>query len=104
VIDGTPRDCATPRCGAEDDTSIIRERELGTKRASALGRTKAGGPVDAAAAIATFMGGSNSTAARKLKRSPERALLSDLLGGLRGRSFSCSQWRLHFLFLSNNSN
>lgn len=86
MVDGTPRDCASPACGSEDDTSIIRERELGTKRASALGRTKANGPVDAAAAIATFMGSQgNSTAAKRLKRSPKGGLLSDLLGGNRGR-------------------
>ncbi|KAF2432704.1 putative cell surface protein Mas1 [Tothia fuscella] len=63
AIDGTPRDCASPGCGSEDDTSIIRAREMGTDRASALGRTKAGGPVDAAAAISTFMGGAAAPAA-----------------------------------------
>ncbi|KAF2452841.1 putative cell surface protein Mas1 [Lineolata rhizophorae] len=57
VIDGTPRDCASPLCGSEDDTSIIRDRELDGNRASALGRTNGGGPVDADAAISTFMGG-----------------------------------------------
>ncbi|KAF2851833.1 hypothetical protein T440DRAFT_448315 [Plenodomus tracheiphilus IPT5] len=63
VQDGTPRDCASPGCGSEADTSIIRTREMGGK-ASALGRTSGGGPVDAAAAIATFMGtgGGASTA------------------------------------------
>jgi hypothetical protein len=55
VQDGTPRDCPTPGCGSEQDTSIIRTREMGGGKASALGRTKAG-PVDAAAAISTFMG------------------------------------------------
>lgn len=66
LIDGTPRDCASPACGSEDDTGIIRDRELGTNRASALGRTVGGGPVDAAAMMATFMDGAsgNSTAAR----------------------------------------
>ncbi|KAK1962933.1 hypothetical protein LY78DRAFT_218214 [Colletotrichum sublineola] len=57
LIDGTPRDCASPRCGSEADTSIIRDRELGTNRASALGRTQGGGPVDAAAMVQTFMNG-----------------------------------------------
>ncbi|KAH7385974.1 hypothetical protein BKA66DRAFT_569291 [Pyrenochaeta sp. MPI-SDFR-AT-0127] len=56
VQDGTPRDCASPGCGSEADTSIIRTREMGGK-ASALGRTQGGGAVDAASAIATFMGG-----------------------------------------------
>ncbi|OAG09638.1 uncharacterized protein CC84DRAFT_1183913 [Paraphaeosphaeria sporulosa] len=62
VQDGTPRDCATPRCGSEADTSIIRTREMGGK-ASALGRTQGGGAVDAGAAIAAFMGGSSGAAA-----------------------------------------
>ena len=66
VIDNTPRDCASPRCGSEADTSIIREREMGTARASALGRTQGGGPVDAAAMMAVFMdaAGANTTAAK----------------------------------------
>lgn len=68
VIDGTPRDCASPRCGSEADTSIIRTRELGGGKASALGRTQGGGPVDAAAAVAKFMG----TAANKVKRAPQK--------------------------------
>ena len=55
VIDGTPRDSGNPLSGSEADTSIIRTREMGGK-ASALGRTQGGGPVDAAAAISTFMG------------------------------------------------
>ncbi|KAF7874073.1 hypothetical protein EAF04_002745 [Stromatinia cepivora] len=63
VADGTPRDCPTPGCGAEADTSIIRANELGTNRASALGRTSTG-PVDASKMISMFMGGNaNSTAA-----------------------------------------
>jgi hypothetical protein len=57
LIDGTPRDCASPRCGSEADTSIIRSRELGTSKASALGRTQGGGPVDAAKMLALFMDG-----------------------------------------------
>lgn len=73
VIDGTPRDCATPNCGAEGDTSIIRERELGTDKASALGRTPKGGPVSAEDAVSTFMG---TSAANKTKRG--------LLDGLKG--------------------
>ena len=54
VADGTPRDSPSPLSGAEADTSIIRAKEMGGK-ASALGRT-ANGPVNAASAIATFMG------------------------------------------------
>jgi len=68
VADGTPRDCASPLCGSEADTSIIRAREMGGK-ASALGRTS-NGPVDAGAAIASFMGGA---APANTKRSPQKA-------------------------------
>jgi len=77
VIDGTPRDCASPLCAAEADTSIIRQKELGTNRASALGRTNGGGLVDAAKAISTFMGGAASTnsSATAAKRA-----LKDLFG------------------------
>lgn len=57
VQDGTPRDCPSPGCGAEADTSIIRQKELGTTKATALGRTNGGGPVDAATMISTFMNG-----------------------------------------------
>ncbi|KKY20823.1 putative mas3 protein [Phaeomoniella chlamydospora] len=77
VQDGTPRDCASPSCGSEADTSIIRDNELGTDEASALGRTKGGGPVDAAAAISNFMGGSSTNTSTTKKR----GLLGDLLGG-----------------------
>ncbi|KAF2397802.1 Gas2, regulated by Bmp1 MAP kinase cascade [Trichodelitschia bisporula] len=76
VIDGTPRDCATPACGSETDTSIIRAKELGTAKASALGRTKAG-PVDAAKAIASFMGTGTAAPAGANKR----GLLDGLTGG-----------------------
>ncbi|KAL1969386.1 hypothetical protein VTN77DRAFT_9579 [Rasamsonia byssochlamydoides] len=80
VIDGTPRNCATPLCGAEADTSIIRQDELGTDRASALGRTEGGGPVDAARVISAFMGTSSSSAGNGNKR----GLLGSLLGGSDG--------------------
>jgi len=79
VADGTPRDCATPACGSEADTSIIRSKELGTNKATALGRTNGGGPVDAAKAIAAFMGGSGNATANK-----ERGLLNALIGGNAG--------------------
>jgi len=68
VIDGTPRDCASPKCGSEADTSIIRDRELGSNKASALGRTPAGGPIDASKMVALFMGdGGNTTAAKEAR-------------------------------------
>ncbi|KAF3762947.1 hypothetical protein M406DRAFT_294734 [Cryphonectria parasitica EP155] len=71
VADGTPRDCPSPGCGAEADTSIIRSAELGTTKATALGRTNGGGPVDAETMISTFMDGASAnssavTAARAL--------------------------------------
>ncbi|EOA90470.1 hypothetical protein ACJQWK_07688 [Exserohilum turcicum] len=109
VADGTPRDCASPACGSEVDTSIIRAKEAGGK-ASALGRTKAGA-VDAGAAIAKFMGtgaagaaggaaggagaGAGATAATKAgaakagaakagAAATKRGLLDGILGGAGG--------------------
>ncbi|KAF1849394.1 uncharacterized protein K460DRAFT_376041 [Cucurbitaria berberidis CBS 394.84] len=86
VADGTPRDCASPLCGSEADTSIIRTREMGGK-ASALGRTKAG-PVDAAAAIASFMGAGAAGGAKAAAPASaaaaaarKRGLLDALTGG-----------------------
>lgn len=79
VADRTPRDCATPACGLEADTSIIHSKELGTNNGTALGRTDGGGPVDAAKAIAAFMGGSGNATANK-----ERGLLNALSGGNAG--------------------
>lgn len=76
VADGTPRDCATPACGAEADTSIIRENELGSSKATALGRTNGGGPVDAAKMVSLFMGGdANSTATKAAREIHEANLL-----------------------------
>jgi hypothetical protein len=66
LIDGTPRDCATPACGAEADTSIIRKNELGTSRASALGKTQGGGPVDAAKMISLFMDGAGANSSEAI--------------------------------------
>jgi hypothetical protein len=56
VADGTPRDCSSNGCGSQADTAIIRNREMGTSEASALGRTQGNGPIDAAAMISSFMG------------------------------------------------
>ncbi|KAK8089449.1 hypothetical protein PG997_004410 [Apiospora hydei] len=69
TIDGTPRDCPSPLCGSEADTSIIRQRELGTQRASALGRSQKGGPVDATKMMAMFMDGAggNTTAVKEAR-------------------------------------
>lgn len=57
VVDGTPRDCSTARCGAQSDTAIIRARELGTSKASALGRTTGSGPIDPTIMMNNFMNG-----------------------------------------------
>ncbi|KAK2764384.1 hypothetical protein FQN54_009078 [Arachnomyces sp. PD_36] len=78
VVDGTPRDCSSSSCGSQDDTAIIRDDELGSSDASALGRTDASGPVDAATNIAAFMddGGSSGNASTK------RGFLDSILGGL----------------------
>jgi hypothetical protein len=87
LIDGTPRDCASPLCGSEADTSIIRDKELGTSKASALGRTQGGGPVDAAKMVGIFMNGAaaNTSAAVEAREIHENNLrmmaLSPRAGG-----------------------
>ena len=81
MADGTPRDCASPACGSEADTSIIRDREIGTSKASALGRTQGGGPVDASKMVALFMGGdANSTDAVAAREVHSANLLRRSLG------------------------
>ncbi|KAI0194156.1 cell surface protein [Astrocystis sublimbata] len=60
VADGTPRDCSSNGCGSQADTAIIRDNELGTSEASALGRTQGNGPIDASVMIANFMSGSGA--------------------------------------------
>ena len=57
VVDGTPRDCPSAGCGAQDDTAVIRANEIGTSKASAMGRTKANGPVTAERMMSMYMGG-----------------------------------------------
>lgn len=83
VIDGTPRDCATPGCGAEADTSIIRADSV-----SPLGKTNGGGAVSAATIISAFMNGSGSNtsstkAAREFHKT-KRGLLSSLAADSNG--------------------
>ncbi|KAI0905929.1 cell surface protein [Ustulina deusta] len=103
VADGTPRDCSSNGCGSQADTSIIRDKELGTSKASALGRTQGNGPVDASVMIANFMDGAgaptNEGAASSagveddlsaLNKQNKRGVLGDLLGGLTGGSSSSS--------------
>jgi Egh16-like virulence factor len=69
VIDGTPRDCSTKACGAENDTPIIRPGN-----ANPLGKTKGGGQINAANAVAQFMGqASPSPAAPAAQATPSNA-------------------------------
>lgn len=81
VADGTPRDCSSNGCGSQADTAIIRDRELGTSKASALGRTQGNGPIDASAMIANFMGQSS---APTNKGAASSAGVEDDLSGLKG--------------------
>ncbi|KAF4971143.1 hypothetical protein FSARC_1976 [Fusarium sarcochroum] len=60
IADGTPRDCSSNRCGSQADTSIIRDREIRSGEASALGRTQGNGPVDASVMISNFLGGGST--------------------------------------------
>lgn len=87
AIDGTPRDSGNPLSGSEADTSIIRAKEMGGK-ASALGRTQGGGPVDAAAAISNFMGNGAAGGAAPAAKAPaannKRGLLDALTGAAGG--------------------
>ncbi|KAL9114420.1 MAG: hypothetical protein Q9227_001501 [Pyrenula ochraceoflavens] len=92
VADGTPRDCASPGCGSEADTSIIRTKEMGTNKASALGRTNGNGAVDANAAVAKFMGtstgsaaGSSASGSTASTKATNKRGLADLLGGGAGK-------------------
>ncbi|TGJ87699.1 hypothetical protein E0Z10_g1077 [Xylaria hypoxylon] len=81
VADGTPRDCSSNGCGSQADTSIIRNREIGTSKASALGRTQGNGPVDASVMIANFMDGAG---APTNKGAASSAGVEDDLSGLKG--------------------
>ncbi|KAM0351729.1 hypothetical protein ACHAPU_002241 [Fusarium lateritium] len=62
IADGTPRDCSSNGCGSQADTSIIRDREIRSGEASALGRTQGNGPVDASVMISNFLGAGNGAA------------------------------------------
>ncbi|KAA8647069.1 hypothetical protein EYZ11_013023 [Aspergillus tanneri] len=66
VMDGVPRDCPSAACGAQKDTSIMRDDEMDGSKASALGRTNGGGPVDPATVISAYMGLDNSNSKRGL--------------------------------------
>ncbi|KAJ5904329.1 hypothetical protein N7504_006712 [Penicillium tannophilum] len=55
VVDGIPRDCPSAACGGQKDTAVIRDQEMGSIKASALGRTLNSGPVDPKRVITDFM-------------------------------------------------
>ncbi|KAJ5485723.1 hypothetical protein N7530_000023 [Penicillium desertorum] len=55
VVDGTRRDCPSAACGGQKDTAVIRDQEMGSIKASALGRTLISGPVDPKRVIVDFM-------------------------------------------------
>ncbi|OBS23179.1 hypothetical protein FPOA_03735 [Fusarium poae] len=82
IADGTPRDCSSNGCGSQADTAIIRDRELGTDRASALGRTQGNGPVDASVMIANFLGASGSNNVPTNNGSDSAVGVEDDLSGL----------------------
>jgi hypothetical protein len=63
-MDGIPRDCPSAACGAQKDTAIIRDQEMGGIKASPLGRTLGSGPVYAATVINKFMGTATEKRAR----------------------------------------
>ncbi|KAF4338039.1 gEgh 16 [Fusarium beomiforme] len=82
IADGTPRDCSSNRCGSQADTSIIRDREIQSGRASALGRTQGNGPVDASVMISNFLGGGNANNVPTNNGSASSAGVEDDLSGL----------------------
>ncbi|KAL5590207.1 hypothetical protein FOBRF1_013764 [Fusarium oxysporum] len=69
ILDGTPRSSTSAASGAQVDTSVIRDPELATSKASALGRTSKG-PVDGSRVIKAFMQGIKG-----------RSLADTILGG-----------------------
>ncbi|KAJ5201919.1 uncharacterized protein N7498_006582 [Penicillium cinerascens] len=76
VVDGTPRDCPSGACGGQKDTAIIRDPEMGTSEASALGRTMSG-PVDPKRVIVQFMGSSAQKRAHTRHFPQARQLAND---------------------------
>ncbi|KAB8074288.1 hypothetical protein BDV29DRAFT_124573 [Aspergillus leporis] len=77
IIDGMPRDCPSAACGAQKDTAIIRDQEMGSVKASPLGRTLGNGPVDAATVINRYMGVSTEKRSRASITDRRRQLIND---------------------------
>jgi hypothetical protein len=93
VADGTPRDCSSNGCGSQADTSIIRDKEIGTSKASALGRTEGNGPIDAAVMIANFMDGAGAPTNEGAASSSG---VEDDLSGLKGATQKNNKRRGNF--------
>ncbi|KAI2734658.1 hypothetical protein DTO013E5_9567 [Penicillium roqueforti] len=77
VVDGTPRDCPSAVCGGQKDTAVIREQEMGSIKASALGRTLISGPVDPKRVIMNFMTPNTDTRVHTRHFHQARQLIND---------------------------
>ncbi|CAG8063335.1 unnamed protein product [Penicillium nalgiovense] len=77
VIDGTPRDCPSAVCGGQKDTAVIRDQEMGSIKASALGRTLISGPVDPKRVIMNFMTPNTDTRVHTRHFHQARQLIND---------------------------
>ncbi|PLB44104.1 hypothetical protein P170DRAFT_440483 [Aspergillus steynii IBT 23096] len=77
VVDGMPRDCPSAACGGQKDTAVIRDQEMGSIKASALGRTLGGGPVNAATVIDKFMGTPKDRRGHPTPADRRRQLIND---------------------------
>ncbi|CAP79243.1 hypothetical protein N7489_004712 [Penicillium chrysogenum] len=77
VVDGTPRDCPSAVCGGQKDTAVIRDQEMGSIKASALGRTLISGPVDPKRVIMNFMTPNTDTRVHTRHFHQARQLIND---------------------------
>ncbi|KNG91271.1 cell surface protein Mas1 [Aspergillus nomiae NRRL 13137] len=77
IQDGVPRDCPSAACGAQKDTAIIRDAEFGSVKASPLGRTLGGGPVNPATVINNFVSGGTQKRSRIPASHRRRQLIND---------------------------
>lgn len=77
VVDGTPRDCPSAACGGQKDTAVIRDQEMGSIKASALGRTLSSGAVDPKRVIVDFMG-SNTESRTHTRHFPQGIQISSI--------------------------
>ncbi|KAJ5976630.1 hypothetical protein N7481_010337 [Penicillium waksmanii] len=78
VVDGVRRDCPSAVCGGQKDTAVIRDQELGSVKASALGRTLSSGPVDPKRVISNFMKPSAQARAHTRHFLQARQVLNDV--------------------------